>query len=94
MYMLTAILMIHLCQSNLLQIGPSKHPRHKKEGLVAIEIDCTTFNRYTYCDNCIIIYEYRWESIGEKMLSTFLHSSWERGRVSLIFQIELVSDVN
>ena len=26
-----------------------------------------------------------WESIGEKMLSTFLHSSWERGRVSLIF---------
>ena len=26
-----------------------------------------------------------WESIGKKMLSTFLHSSWERGRVSLIF---------
>ena len=28
---------------------------------------------------------YGWESKGEKTLSTFLHNSWERGRVSLIF---------
>ena len=26
-----------------------------------------------------------WERIGEKTLSTILHSSWERGRVNLIF---------
>ena len=26
-----------------------------------------------------------WESIGEKMLSTFLHSSWGRGYVNVIF---------
>ena len=37
---------------------------------------------------------YIWESIGEKTLSTFLHSSWGRGRVNFIFQTELVGGVN
>ena len=37
---------------------------------------------------------YVWESIGEKTLSTFLHSSWGRGRVNVIFQADLVGDVN
>ena len=27
-----------------------------------------------------------WASIGEKILSTFLHSSWERVSINLIFQ--------
>ena len=32
--------------------------------------------------------------IVKKTLSTFLHSSWERGGVSLIFKTELAWDVN
>ena len=32
--------------------------------------------------------------IGEKMLSTFLHSSWERGRVNLIFHTDFVGGMN
>ena len=32
---------------------------------------------------------YIWEGIGEIMLSTFLHSSWERGRVRMIIYGDL-----
>ena len=35
-----------------------------------------------------------WKSIGEKMLSTFLYSSRERGRVNLILLPELAGDMN
>ena len=35
-----------------------------------------------------------WDSIGEKTLSTFLNSSWESGRVNLIFLPDLAGDVN
>ena len=35
-----------------------------------------------------------WERIGEKALCTFLHSSWERGRVNLIFSSNLAGDVS
>ena len=34
-----------------------------------------------------------WEGIGEKTLSTFLHSSWERGRVNLILLSDIAVDV-
>ena len=34
-----------------------------------------------------------WEGIGEKTLSTFLHSSWERGRVNLILLPNVAVDV-
>ena len=34
-----------------------------------------------------------WEDIGEKTLSTFLHSSWERGRVNLILLPNVAVDV-
>ena len=37
---------------------------------------------------------YIWESTGEKMLSTFLHNSWGRRRVKLIFLPDLAGDVN
>ena len=32
--------------------------------------------------------------MGEKTLSTFLNSSWESGRVNLIFSPDLAEDVN
>ena len=35
-----------------------------------------------------------WEIIGEKILSTILHSTWERGRVNLIFTPRLGWDVS
>ena len=34
-----------------------------------------------------------WERIGEKTLSTILHSLWERGRVNLIFSTNTGRDV-
>ena len=37
---------------------------------------------------------YIWERIGENTLSTILHSTWERGRVNLIFSLNLAGDVN
>ena len=35
-----------------------------------------------------------WEKTGEISLNTFLHSSWERGRVRMIFLPDLNGDVN
>ena len=32
-----------------------------------------------------VLYTNVWERIGEKTLNTILHTSWERGRVNLIF---------
>ena len=34
-----------------------------------------------------------WERIGEETLHTILHTSWERGRVNLIFSPHLAEDV-
>ena len=42
----------------------------------------------------IFLCMYIWENIWEKMLSTFLNSSWESGRVNLILLPDLVGDVN
>ena len=37
---------------------------------------------------------YVWKRIGENTLGTILHSSWERGRVNLIFSPNLARDVS
>ena len=37
---------------------------------------------------------YVWDSIGDKTLSTFLNSSWESGRVNVIFLPDLAGDLN
>ena len=47
----------------------------------------------SYIRRCLNIFNV-WDSIGEKTLSTFLNSSWESGRVNVIFLPDLAKGGN
>ena len=46
-----------------------------------------------YIRRCLIFF-YVWEGIGEIMLSTSLHNSWERGCIAMECQPNLAVDVS
>ena len=55
----------------------------------SLTVTSSTFNR-----RCIIFFQCMGKKGRKEMLSTFRNSSWERGRVNLIFPPDLAGDVN